>query len=118
MDRAAGRLGEVCVVEPDATQSAEKHIGHRGKPRAQLVGAHGGRRRAVGKEVGLTLLDAVFHVAAGAVDLLVEIAGLPLGPIERGDDEARIALVLGMLSFGDDPAAAPTVSRVHMKSLN
>jgi hypothetical protein len=73
---------------------------------------------AVGKEVGLTLLDAVFHVAAGAVDLLVEIAGLPLGPLERGDDEARIALVLGMLSFGDDPAAAPTVSRVHMKSLN
>jgi hypothetical protein len=40
MDRAAGRLGEVYVVEPDATQSAEKHIGHRGKPRAQLAGAH------------------------------------------------------------------------------
>jgi len=31
-DRAAGRLGEVRMVEPDATQSAEKNVGHRSEP--------------------------------------------------------------------------------------
>jgi hypothetical protein len=57
-DGAAGRLGKVRVAEPDAAQGAHQHIGHRGRPQAQLVRAHGGRRRAVGKQVGLTLLNA------------------------------------------------------------
>jgi len=41
-------------------------LGHRGEPQAQLVGAHGVGRGAVGVEVELTLLDAVLHLAAGA----------------------------------------------------
>ncbi len=78
-DGAAGGVGEVGVGEADAAQRADQHVGHRGEPQAQLVGAHGGGRGAVGEEVELALLDAVLHLAAGAVDLLVEMRGLALG---------------------------------------
>ena len=111
-DGAAGGLGELGVAEADAAQGAEQHIGHRGEPQAELVGAHGGGRRAVGEEVALALLDAVFHLAASAVDLFVEVAGAGLGGFERGDDEAGVFLAGGVLGLGDDPApAAPAVER-------
>ena len=64
--------------EADAAQGADQDIGHRGEPQAQLVGAHRRGRGAVGEQVELALLDAVLHLAAGAVDLLVEMAGLVL----------------------------------------
>ena len=59
----------------------EQHIGHRGEPEPQLVGAHGGGRGAVGEQVALALLDAVLHLAAGAVDLLIEEAAVGLGAL-------------------------------------
>src|SRR6202034_611480 len=69
------------------------------------------RRRAVGKQVELALLDAVLHIAARAVDLLVELPRTDLAPLQRGD-EARIGLAAGHLGLADDPAlAAPTVQR-------
>ena len=64
----------VCL-QADAAQRAEQHIGHRGEPQAQLVGAHGGGRGAVGEQIELAFLDAVLHLAAGAVELLVERGG-------------------------------------------
>ena len=88
--RAAGGLGELGVGEADAAQRAEQHIGHGGEPQPQLVGAHGGGRGAVGEQIELALLDAVLHLAAGAVDVLVEAAGVDLGGPQRGDDEARV----------------------------
>ena len=72
-DGAAGGIGELRVRQPDAAQRAEQHIGHRGEPQAKLVGAHGGGRGAVGEQIELALLDAVLHLAARAVDLLVEV---------------------------------------------
>jgi hypothetical protein len=111
-DGAAGCLGKVRVPKPDATQGTHEHVGHRGKPQPQLVSTHGGRRRAVGEQVNLTLFNAVFHVAPGAVDPLVEISSLAFGLPERSYDEARIVSATGMLGFGDDPAtAAPAVER-------
>src|SRR5439155_21165265 len=66
----------------------------------------------VGEEIALALLDAVLHLASGAVNRLVEEAGLVLFRRQRGDDEARIGLALGPLGFGDDAApAAPAVAR-------
>jgi len=60
----------------------------------------------------LTFLDAVFHVAAGAVDLLVEKAAIGLGWLERGDDEARIGLALCPFRLADHAATArPAVER-------
>ena len=67
------------VCQADAAQGAEQHIGHRGEPQAELVGAHGRGRGAVGEQVELALLDAVLHLAARAVDLLVEMPRAGLG---------------------------------------
>ena len=93
-DGAAGGLGERGIVQADAAQGAQQHIGHRVEPQAQLVGAHRGGRGAVRIEIELALLDPVLHLAAGAVDLLVEMLGLALVAPQRGDDEARIGLAL------------------------
>lgn len=62
--------------QSDPSQGAEQDIGHGGEPEAQLVGAHGSRRGPVGEQVELAFLDPVFHVAARAVDRLVERTGL------------------------------------------
>jgi hypothetical protein len=60
----------------------------------------------------LTFLDPVLHLAAGAVDLLVERAAIRLGRFQRRDDEARIGFALCPFGFADHPAPArPTVER-------
>lgn len=52
------------------------------------------------------------RLAAGAVEVLVEGAGISPLVAQGGDDEAWIGLALGMLCFADDPpAAAPAVER-------
>src|ERR1700735_2346471 len=52
------------------------------------------------------------HLAAGAIDLLVEVTGLGFFAWERGHDKARIALAPGPFRLGDDPArAAPAIER-------
>ena len=72
-------VGELGVAQADAAQRLEQHVGHRGEPQPQLVGAHGRGRGAIGEQVELLLLDPVLHLAAGAVDLLVEGAGVDRG---------------------------------------
>jgi len=111
-DRTTGCLSELRVGQPDATQGAEQHVSHRGKPQAELVGLHGRGRGAVGEQVELAFLDAVLHVAARAVGLLVEVPRACLAALERGDDEARIGLAAGHLGLADDPAfPAPRAER-------
>src|SRR4249919_1661815 len=111
-DGAAGGLRERGVVQADPAQGAQQHIGHRVEPESQLVGAHCGGRGAVRIEVELTLLDAVLHLAACAIDLLVEMPGLARVAPKRGDDEARIGLTLGPLGLCDNPTvAAPASTR-------
>src|SRR3712207_9476593 len=48
----------------------------------------------------------VLHVAAGAVDALVEGPRVNLAALERGDDEARVRLAAGPLGLADH--ASPT----------
>ena len=52
-DCTAGCLSKLRVGQPDATQGAEQHVSHRGKPQAELVGLHGRGRGAVGEQVEL-----------------------------------------------------------------
>src|SRR5580693_6397416 len=112
-DRAARGAGELRVGQADAAQGADQDIGHRGKPQPQLVGAHRVGRGAVGIEVELTFLDAVFHLAAGAVELFVKVAGLVLLAGQRGDDKARIGFAASPFRLGDDPPfAAPALARL------
>jgi rsbT co-antagonist protein RsbR len=58
------------------------------------------------EEAELLLLDAVLHLAARAVELLVERLGGPLRRREGGDDEARVLLIGDVLGLADDPALA------------
>ena len=54
----------------------------------------------------------VLHLAAGAVDLLIEKAAVRLGLAERGDDETRVGLALGPFRLADHATAArPAVER-------
>jgi hypothetical protein len=46
--------------------SADQHISHRREPQPQLVAAHRLGQGAVGEQVELAFLDAVFHLAARA----------------------------------------------------
>jgi hypothetical protein len=71
-DGGAVGFGELRGLEGDAAQGAQENIGEGGEPQPQLIGAHGRRRGAIGEQVGLAFLDPVLHVAAGAIDLLVE----------------------------------------------
>jgi hypothetical protein len=100
------------VGQPDPAQRAEQQIGHGGEPKSQLIGAHRGRRRAVGEQVELTLLNPVLHLAAGAVDRLIEMPRANLGPLERGDDKARVGVAARPFGLADHAAvAAPAVQR-------
>ena len=111
-DRATRGAGELGVGEADAAQGTQQHIGHRGEPQAQLVGAYRRRRSTVGKQIELTFFDAVFHVAAGAVDLLVERLRCGVLGTQRSDDKPRISRAAGPFRLGYDPAmAAPAVAR-------
>src|SRR5271157_3879514 len=78
----------------------------------ELVGAHGCRRGAIGEQVELTPLDAVLHLAASPIDLLVEILAADLCRPQRGNDTARIGLATRDFGVAHDAsAAAPTVQR-------
>jgi hypothetical protein len=58
----------------------------------------------------LALFDAVFHLAASAVELLVEVASLVLLAPQRGDDKPRIGFACRPFRLGDDAAfAAPAL---------
>src|SRR5258708_13278559 len=68
-------------------------------------------RGAVSIQVELALLDSVFHLATGAVELFVKVAGLVLLACQRGDNKPRIGLASGPFRLGHDPAfAAPALA--------
>src|SRR5271169_5819762 len=84
----------------------------RERPGTAGAPAPGLNRGAVGEQIELTLFDAVFHVAAGAVDLLVERLRRGVLTTQRGDDNARVGGARGPLGLGNDAAlAAPAVAR-------
>src|SRR3954468_16690122 len=69
-DAAATGLGELGEGQANPTQRTEQHVGKRGEPQAQWVGAHGRRRGALSEQVQLTFLDTVLHLAARTVNIL------------------------------------------------
>ena len=56
-DGGAGRNGELRVPQADPAQRREQHVGKGGEPQPQLIGAQDRRRRAIGEQVELLLLD-------------------------------------------------------------
>ena len=62
------------------------------------------------------VFDPILDLAAGAVDVLVEGAGVDRGGAERGHDETGIGALGQVLGLGDDaPLAAPAVQRAPLQ---
>ena len=77
----------------------------------ELVGGRLGAGRAVGGQMGLEGFDVVFRLAAPAVDVFVERAGVAPGQV--GDDEARVRPLRADFDAGDDALdAAPALRAV------
>ena len=108
-DGRGNGVGQGGVFQGDAADAVDEDIGEGGEDQAHLVDLVGVRAHAVGEQVELAVLDTVFHVAARAIDVLVEFPGRDLMAIEGGDEEAA-ALFVSWLVFdlGDDaPGAGP-----------
>ena len=80
-----------------------RHLCESGEEQAELVGFVGVRAHAIGEQIELAVLDAVFHVAAWAIGVFVEFPGRDLVAIQGGDEEAAALLVSGLVfDLGDD----------------
>ena len=56
-------------------ERVQQDVGQGRPVEAQLVGPQGGTAGAVGKQGQLLLLDAVLHIAAGAIQVLIQRLG-------------------------------------------
>ena len=96
-------FGQRRLFQGDAADSVDEDIGESGKEQAELVGFVGVRAHAIGEQIELAVLDAVFHVAAWAIGVFVEFPGRDLMAIAGGDEEAAALLVSGLVfDLGDD----------------
>ena len=98
-------VGQPCVFQGGAPDVVEEHVGERTKHEAKLVGPPVVATCAISVEIELLFLDPIFHVAACAVDFVVELLGIAF---KRGEDEASVCSQTRVLCFDDDaPFAIP-----------
>ena len=74
-DGRGNGVGQGGIFQGDAADAVDEDIGEGGEDQAHLVGLVGVRAHAVGEQIELAVLDTVFHVAARAIDVLVEFPG-------------------------------------------
>ena len=84
-------------------QGEHQPVGRGVQDEAELVGDRALAGGPVGGELALVQLDEVLGLAAGAVDIFIEMAGVSA---ERGDDVAGVEAPRGCFQPGDDPAFA------------
>ena len=87
-------FGQGRLFQGNAADSADEDIGEGGKEQAELVGFVGMRVHAIGKQIELAVLDAVFHVAAWAIGVFVEFPGWGFMATQGSDEEAAALFVL------------------------
>ena len=96
-------FGQGRLFQGDAADTVDEDIGESGEEQAELVGFVGVRAHAIGEQIELAVLDAVFHVAAWAIGVFVEFPGRDLVAIQGGDEEAAALFVSGLVfDVGDD----------------
>src|SRR3989440_7691816 len=83
-------------------QGLDQHIGQRGEVQPQLIGPQRLRAHAVREQAQL-LLDAIFHFAARAIELLIKFLRGPVLLAKGSHQVARIFLALDLFRFGDHP---------------
>jgi len=103
-DGTDGGAGQAGGLQRSAAQALHQHIGERGHQEPELIGAEGAGGGAIGEQVELLFLDAVFHLPAGTVDLLIEGLSGIVASRQGGDDEAGVGAAGQDLGFGDDAA--------------
>ena len=72
-------LGNPAVRDYRGASGNVSHGGNVHPPRDRKSGKRKPLTYSWARPISIPILDAVFHVAAGTVDLLVEISGLALG---------------------------------------
>ena len=95
--------------ERQGAQPFHQDVGQAGEHEPELVGGEVVTAGAIGEQPQLRLLDAVLHLAAAAVELLVERLRLAL---EIGHDIAGIVAFVGVLGARYPPRVAPGGGRV------
>ena len=98
-----GKLGagERGCTGDGVAQGEHQPIGAGVQDQPELIGERALAGGSVRGELSLVQLDQVLGLAAGAVDIFVEMAGLAA---QRGDDVAGVGAARGLLQPGDDPA--------------
>src|SRR6202162_2276315 len=96
------RLGPLRARQAQPPQGFDQHVSQRRKIQPQLIGPQRLRAQPVREQVQL-LLDAVFHLAARAVQLFVDFRSGPVLRAQRGNQVAWIFLALDLFRFGDHP---------------
>jgi len=105
-DGTDGGPGQAGRLQRSAAQAFHQHIGERGHQEAELIGAEGVGGGAISKQVELLFLDAVFHLSASTVDLLIEGLSGIVASRQGGDDEAGVGAAGQDLGFGHHAALA------------
>ena len=97
-----------------AAQQPEQAVGHGMEQQPELVGQETVAAQAIGLEIQLQFLDAVFHVAPEHVEVVVDKLGIAA---QVGDYKALIGAQASVFHLGDDPAGlVPGIRLVHKGS--
>ncbi len=89
-DRAALGPRQRTARQPVPAHDQQQRAGEHRKVHPQLVRPQRRRRCAVREQIQLLLLDPVLHLAAGAVQFLVQLPARHFLPAQAGDHEARV----------------------------
>lgn len=88
------RACELRSFMSEATQCVHQHVGERSEVQPQSIGTYRRGAGAIGEQAELLLLDAVLHIAAGAVELFIQPLGRAVMPRQIGHHEARVGAFL------------------------
>src|SRR5580658_161131 len=70
-DRSALRVRQFGVLQRASTDVFQQDIGNRGQQYAELIGCKAMTTGAIGKQLKLLFLDAIFHLASRAIYFVV-----------------------------------------------
>lgn len=107
-DRGRAGMLQLGVLQGQAPEIDHQRVGQGSQQQAQLVGREQPAARPAAEQIKLRFLDAVFGLAARAIQLLVQRRSVAL---QTGDHEARIGPKRTMLQAGDHAALALPVAR-------
>ena len=93
-------------------QALHQYTGKGGEVQARLIGSLRLAAGEIGKQARLLFFDAVFHVASGTVELLVQSLGIGLTQEQVSHDKTGLGLARQIFRFANPPSfAGPALAR-------